>query len=168
MHGFNNGSSMVRDLCLTYDIILLQEIWLLKDNLDKINSLDSNFQSYSLSAMNAKSSSGILVGRPFGGVSILWRKNLSNNIRIIESDESDGNYLSVKLCIDGGDIVITCVYFPCLSSSKEYTVNSSAILSHIENMLTTYPDAKHIRAGDFNFECSNNVGFNMFTDVVKD
>jgi hypothetical protein len=35
-------------------------------------------------------------------------------------------------------------------------------------MLSNYPNAQHIIAGDFNFELSDNVGFNIFHDVVKD
>ena len=71
MDGFDNGLSMTKDLTVSHDIILLQEHWLLKGNLGKLDSLSTDFLSYGLSSMNAKSASGILVGRPFGGVGIL-------------------------------------------------------------------------------------------------
>lgn len=168
MHGFKNGLPMARELCKTHDLILLQEHWLLKNNLDKLDSIDRDFMSFNLSSMNAKSASGIMIGRPFGGVGILWRKNLANCIEILEGDENDGKFLSIMLHSGTYDIVITCVYFPCLSALNEYTISSSAIISHIDSMLTNYPTAKHIIAGDFNFECTNNIGFNLFSEVVKD
>ena len=54
MHGYNHGLPMVRDLCLNYDIILLQEHWLLKDNLCKLSAGDTNFDFLGLSSMSDK------------------------------------------------------------------------------------------------------------------
>src|ERR1051325_4851772 len=169
MHGFNNGLSMVKSLCSNHDFILLQEHWLLKSDLYKIDHIDQNFQSYSLSSMNTKASSGILTGRPFGGISILWRKDLSKSIKLLEGD-SDGKFLSIKMCNVGlKDLIITCVYFPCLSALSEYVVNSSLITAHIENVLCNYSDCEHIIAGDFNFECrQGNAGYDLFFDIIND
>ena len=52
---------MVKTLCQTYDIILLQEHWLLVllNNLYKIDDIDNAFQSYGVSSMNSKVQSGI-------------------------------------------------------------------------------------------------------------
>jgi len=170
MHGFNNGISTVQDLCLSYDIILLQEHWLLKANLNKIVDINSNFQAFSLSSMNDKAATGILVGRPFGGVAVLWRKTLSGCIKILESDDNEGKYFSFKLTGCGRqDIIITCVYFPCVTTSRDYIIASSAITSHIENILTNYADALHMVADDFNFVCNDgNLGYNLFRDIMTD
>ena len=62
---------MVRDLCLNYDIILLQEHWLLKDNLCKLSAVDTNFDDYGLSSMSNKASQSNLRGRLFNGVALL-------------------------------------------------------------------------------------------------
>ena len=117
MHGFNNGVSMVKSLCKAHDIILLQEHWLLTSNLYKLDQIDNNFQCYSISAMDHKVSSGILVGRPFGGVAILWNKKLSNCVNLLDCDHTYGRFISIKLCnkvnINVNSIVLTCVYFPC-------------------------------------------------------
>ena len=117
MHGFNNGVSIEKSLCKTHDIILLQEHWLLTSNLYKIDQIDNNFQCYSISAMDHKVSSGILVGRPFGGVAILWNKKLSNCVNLLDCDHTYGRFISIKLCnkvnINVNSIVLTCVYFPC-------------------------------------------------------
>jgi len=123
MHGYNSGLSMVKSLCLNFDIIMLQEHWLLTNNLSKLDNIDSNFQCCSISAMDNKAASGILVGRPFGGVAVLWRKSLSNRIKIVCSDDIDGRYISLKLCNSAArDIVMTCVYFPCITTRNDYVV----------------------------------------------
>ena len=170
MYGFSNGSPMLRSLCLKYDIILLQEHWLLESNLNKISNLCLNFQSHCLSSMNNKASAGIIVGRPFGGTAILWHKRLANRIQIIESGDTEGKIVSIKLRIKCGfDIIITCVYLPCVTSCNDYIVKCSSIYGYLENLLTEHAEAEHIVGGDFNFEfADNNVGFNLFKDILSD
>ena len=82
----------------------------------------------------------------------------------------DGKYISIKLCKTGmKDVIITCVYFPCISTLKDYTINTGPIIGHIENTLTSYSDARHIIAGDFNFDCtSSNVGFDLLKKILSD
>ena len=71
MHSFLNGLSMVKELCHKFDIILLQEHWLLEDNLCKLASIENDFAYCAVSSMTYKASLNILSGRPFGGVAIL-------------------------------------------------------------------------------------------------
>ena len=85
MHGFNQGSPTVRDLSLSIepDIFLLQEHWLTPTNLSK---LEENFPQYlciGTSAMRSSVESGVLYGRPFGGVCILVSKKLLHCTEII-------------------------------------------------------------------------------------
>ena len=173
MHGFNNGFSMLKTICLSYDIILLQETWLLESNLFKLNQVNNNFQSFSLSSMNNKVASGILTGRPFGGTSILWNKKLAHRVQILNHDTDDGRFISIE--ISGlnvcSDIIITCVYLPCVSTSSDYVVVVSNITAHLEAILDDYPEAEHIIAGDFNFYFDasiSNVGFNLMKDIISD
>jgi len=150
LHDLNNSASMLTELCNSHDIILLQEHWLLKQDLSKLDVIHPDFISYSLSIINEKTDKSILVRRRFGGVAVLWNKNLSNNICIIESDDVNGRYVSVKVhiktCVD---IILTCVYFPCVKSKAEYVISAGTIVGHIEIILNNYPQAEHIIAGDF-------------------
>src|ERR1700743_1948336 len=98
MHGFNNGRPLLESLCDTHDIILLQEHWLSSNDLYKLDSVNDKFNCHGVSAMDEKLSSGILVGRPFGGVAILWKNELSNFITIVESDCD--RYVAVQFCVD--------------------------------------------------------------------
>ena len=74
MHGFNQGATQLRDLCSTSDIIAVQEHWRAKHDLDKLYNFRDSFQCIAKSAMTNKLESGILVGRPFGGLAILIKK----------------------------------------------------------------------------------------------
>ena len=67
MHGLMNGHPMLKVLFDTHDIILVQEHWLQDSELHKINTINPNFDCFSLSSMTQKLSAGILIDRPFGG-----------------------------------------------------------------------------------------------------
>ena len=51
------------------------------------------FAFFGLSSMNMKTVQDILVGRPFGGVAVLWRKKLSKYITVIDKDEDNGKFI---------------------------------------------------------------------------
>ena len=96
MHGFNNGLPMLKSLCRDNDIILVQEHWLQKANLYKIEEIDNNFLSFSISSMNKKAEFSVLAGRPFGGCSILYRKTLSNRMHLMDYDREEDRYITMK------------------------------------------------------------------------
>ena len=52
----------------------LQETWLTHDELPLLRQIHADFDASGVSAMDTGDS--ILVGRPYGGVAILWRKQL--------------------------------------------------------------------------------------------
>ena len=70
LHGFNQGSSTVRDLLLTNTpyIFCLHEHWLTPGNLNKLDNLSDNYIAVGSSAMRVAVSAGIMRGRPYGGV----------------------------------------------------------------------------------------------------
>ena len=76
MHGFSQGLSSVRDLAISTapDVFLLQEHWLTPSNLHKF-SIFKDYFSFGCSAMSSTVESGIMRGRPFGGVMILIKKS---------------------------------------------------------------------------------------------
>ena len=103
-------------------------------------------------------SASIIKGRNHGMIAILWHKQFADRIQVLECDDVNGKFILLKLRdFWGRDCIITCVYFPCLTVCKDYIVNSSKVISHIENIMTQYPDCYHVLAGDFNFAytCGN-------------
>ena len=96
----------VRQLCDTHDIIFLQETWLTNDELSLLKCLHADFYADGVSAMDT--TSGILIGRPFGGICILWRKSIGACIHVhkyntrvmgIEFDNGSRKLLAVNIYI---------------------------------------------------------------------
>ena len=96
----------VRQLCDAHDIIFLQETWLTNDELSLLKCLRADFYADGVSAMDT--TSGIHIGRPFGGIGILWRKSIAciqvhkYNIRVmgIEFDNGSRKLLAVNMHYD--------------------------------------------------------------------
>ena len=82
MHGFYQGLSVMQDLTVNVndrpDIFLLQEHWLTPANLHKFDDYFSDYFSFGSSAMSKCVQSGVLMGRPFGGVISLVNKKLQH------------------------------------------------------------------------------------------
>ena len=75
------------ELCLESDIILVQEHWQTPANISNILNFSTYHTGYGISAMNACVDSGVLYGRPYGGVAILVRNSLVTHINSILCSE---------------------------------------------------------------------------------
>ena len=72
VNGFKSYECDIKVLCNHYDVFFLQELWLCEDELNKLKVVNPNFSGFGVSAIDTKS--GILSGRPHGGVCILWER----------------------------------------------------------------------------------------------
>jgi exonuclease III len=120
----------IREICKSADIIALQETWLLPHDVNYIGSIDDNFEYTSKSAVDT--SIGILRGRPFGGVALMYRKGVFTSVRVIECK-------SVRVAAISGSIgdrllLIFSVYMPTDDTSNlpEFTECISEISAIIE------------------------------------
>jgi hypothetical protein len=88
MHGFNQGISTVQDISssLLPDVYILQEHWLTPSNLNKFDIIKDYF-SFGSSAMLTAVESGVIYGRPFGGVMTLIKNSLRPFTQLIFSNE---------------------------------------------------------------------------------
>ena len=70
MHGFQQGCTVIDDLIdeIKPDDFLVQEHWLTPYNLSNFERRFSDYLSFGSSAMSSRLESGMLRGRPFGGV----------------------------------------------------------------------------------------------------
>ena len=113
MHGFNQGCQTVRDLTLacntSVDILLLQEHWLTPANLSKFEENFPMFMPFGSSAMRACVESGVLRGRPFGGVMTLVHKKWLKCTELVCATD---RYVVVLV----GNLLIANVYMPCAGS----------------------------------------------------
>ena len=168
LHGFNMGLGCLTDLCDHNDIVAIQEHWLPKNKLHQLCTVNSNFSAYGISSMNEATEEKIIRGRPFGGVGFLWRKELTNRIKILQSGVA-GRCLAVSVDVDDGrQIVLINVYFPCSENSSAYFNELGHCIGFIEGVLANCSQ-NVIILGDFNFSCTkSSPGFVRTLDVLKD
>ena len=72
------------DLCNSHDFVFLQETWMSRAQLPTLSNINNEFVGYGLSSL--KDEEQIYTGRPFGGISVLWRKTLNKYCSIITYD----------------------------------------------------------------------------------
>lgn len=145
MHGFNQGCIVIEDLIVKYNpnIILIQEHWLTPTNLIKLDKF-IGYVAYGCSAMSDAVESGLLRGRPFGGVSILINKNIRQLCEILNCSE---RFAIVKVA----NYIIVNVYLPCIGTVDRLHVCDD-IFNEIGATLSQYQDCEYIIAGDFNVD----------------
>jgi len=139
-----NSVQVVKDLCKTSDIVLLQEHWLLPQDLHLLSELDDDFLAFGTSPVNTEE--GILQGRPYGGVAVLWRQNIGLEVSIESCDEDRILAASVK----SGDrqMLLVCVYMPtdCVNHADLFMEN----LGKIESLSNDLGISNICIMGDFN------------------
>lgn len=79
--------SEIRELCESHQFVFfLQETWLLPNELNFLSSIHSDFYAVGQSAVNI--SNDVLIGRPYGGTAVLYRKHLAPFVRLLDSHDS--------------------------------------------------------------------------------
>ena len=148
--GINRGGHFISDLlklqCI--DIVLLQETWLLNSNLLDLADIHDDYLFGGKSGVD--STSGILSGRPHGGVAILWNKSLSHQVEVI--DIGNKRLFAIKIKLDTNETLLMInVYMPCDNRSKS-VVNEDyqTVIDDIEHVLLSLDYDSAIIYGDFN------------------
>ena len=98
LHGFNQGFTTIRDPILSKspNVFLIQEHWLIPDNLSKLNRDFDGYFAFGSSAMSNMINCGVWCGRPFRGVATLINVNLRSVCTTIASSEC---YCVIKYAI---------------------------------------------------------------------
>jgi len=143
MHGFNQGAPVIEDLISSEkpDVFMLQEHWLTPDNLCRFERYNDYF-CFGQSAMTACLQSGMLRGRPFGGVMCLIHKKLRKDTVLVHCDE---RYSVIKVF----NYLFINVYFPCSGSDNRLTVCYD-LIADISSWCDRYSLCNCVIAGDFN------------------
>jgi exonuclease III len=151
---------VLHDLCSQYDILLLQEHWLLPHELFTLKTLHNDFYATASSAVDT--SSGMLIGRPYGGVAILYRKSLASCIDVFKYD--DERIIGITLSSNVGSLLILCVYMPTNYGDAISLESYVEYLGKLQAIISQHPTMHTIIAGDFNCASDTNffVEFNKF------
>jgi len=173
LHGYNQGSSLLKDLCNNnYDIIAVEEHWLSATDLHKIINFHCDFQGFAWSAMTDKLQKDIIIGRPFGGLGLLVNRSLQlvvtvNNIHAL------CRCASLMLTFPNGfQLLLIIVYFPCVNREKhgnDYEDEILECLGFIEDSVEHNTADGILVVGDMNFEWrAANAGRGLFESLAEE
>ena len=102
-------------MCERSDLVLLQEHWLLPFELACLNNMHKDFLSTGNSAVDVSKS--VLVGRPYRGTAILYRKELAGCVSTVET--FDPRITAITFTSTVGSELLACVYMPCDTADFE-------------------------------------------------
>ncbi|KAG7310128.1 hypothetical protein JYU34_004669 [Plutella xylostella] len=134
----------VRMLCKDADIVALQETWLYSFDLAFLGSIDDQFSYTGKSAIDT--SVGILRGRPYGGVAILWRKSVFSQVQLVECNSE--RITGIKITTDDQSILVLNVYMP--TDSAENLLNFTECLCEVNAVIENSDVEAVYILGDFN------------------
>lgn len=131
------------------DILCLQETFLPKQELDKLNSVNSNFQGAGESTTDL--SLGLVHGRISGGVAIMWHKKYDPIVTVIRLGVDW--CIAIKVAQENNVFIILNIYTPyeCYSNEDVYLQRLAFIGSFIEECEYTCIYVM----GDFNADVSD-------------
>ena len=134
----------ISDLCSRSHLVFLQETWLLPSEVCLLNDVHPSFNSCSVSSINV--SERILVGRPYGGISILYHKNLTPFSQIIQYD--DDRLLGISVRLNGAVYLFINVYLTyfCDDNYSDYVM----YMGKLASILDGSDAAGVVILGDFN------------------
>ena len=99
------------------------------------------------------------VGRPYGGLAILWKNNLALSITPIKTNSS--RLCAVNVKSDKINIIIFNIYMPCDNNSDESFDIFGDVLFDLLSILDTYRGFDLIMGGDFNVDFKRNESRNL-------
>ena len=141
----------IYDLCCNADMVFLQEHWLLPNEISLLSDIHPDFVAIGHSAVDL--SQGVLVGRPYGGTGIMYRKSFGECItRVITYDS---RITAVILQSNYGPVLFVSVYMPTNYGDADCYEEYVAICGKI-TALFAESDAIHmVVVGDFNCQAGS-------------
>ena len=138
-----------------------QELWLTESQLPMLQKMGTHFVARS--GMEQAVSSRLMVGRPFGGVSICWSHDLDHLISPLANFRHK-RVVGVELKSDSGNYLFLCVYMPFYDSSRRTECINETVdaITMMENIIEQHPGHSVIIGGDFNTELQGNSPFDCF------
>ena len=143
-YGMKSSIVDLYELCRHNDLILLQEIWLFKFELNLISTIHPEFEAYGISAI--QHSEEIINGRPYGGLAILIRKQYRHICDFQTFDDS--RLLAVTISSSIEQYCFINVYMP-----YQHVDNYGTFMECIGKLSATIADSdmcNFIILGDFN------------------
>ena len=146
------------------DVLMLQETWLLKGNLQLLSSINRIYDSYGISGVNEDN---ILLGRPYGGLGFLWRKDMTPYITRIQTGCK--RICAINLKCKDVNILLINAYMPVDHQSKTHTAEEFiSTCDVIEVLANKYNNSILIIGGDLNIDFRRkNANDIYFMDLLQ-
>ena len=131
-------------VCDNSDIVFLQEHWLFPSDLPSLNNVHQDFMSFGISSLDP--SNGLLLGRPFGGVAVLWKNSIAQYVKPITFD--DDRIIGLECIIDDLKILLLGVYLPY--DTKKNFDQYVYYLAKLKSIVDDFDSPNVCILGDFN------------------
>jgi len=105
--------------------------------------------------------SDILVGRPFGGCAIMWRKSINAHLTVV--DTNSRRLCALRVCNDAVKLLLVTVYMPFEDANSNQT-RVEEFLSSVEYLSNQNKNCTVIIGGDFNVDFSRD---SYHTDLLN-
>ena len=140
------------------DILFLQEHWLHSFEFNNFSRILPGSQFVAKSSM---CDDNIIVGRPFGGVAIIWKHDCPFKIERI--DTCSPRLVAVRAYNDYVNVLFINTYMPCnINDKTEEFIN---ILTEIMTICNMYESSDVVLGGDFNCDlCLQDARADIFKE----
>ena len=152
--------SELYQLCEVYDIICIQEHWLLPFEVNMFAQLHVDFLSVATSAVTIDND--VLTGRPYGGTGILYKRSLSHAITVVDVKES--RMTALMLHTVHGPVLLVNVYMPTDYGTVDCAEEYMDICAKVSVLFSESDAACLLVIGDFN--CEYNVSSRFYDSLL--
>lgn len=131
------------------DVMFIQETWLIESKLNVLNGLS---QDYLANGVAATHECDILIGRPKGGLAILWHKTISNKCKFIRIPNTR-RACALEFHVDNQCFVLVNMYLPVDNQSKNRVCPEFLDTMDAVELFIQQCNGKHIIiGGDMNLD----------------
>lgn len=133
----------ISELLLDHDFVCVQEHWLFESG---ISGFENSLNNASVHAVSGMVESEFLQGRPYGGVAIIWRNDVKQNI--IRLTPRSKRICAVIICFDEFKVLLCSVYMPQKDNYNEY----EETLGILSELCSSNGIVRIVIGGDFNID----------------
>ena len=142
-------------------MVAIQETWYAKQNLQSLNCIHKDF--IGTGAATIDETQGLYHGHYPGGVALLWKKDISANVKKLEFNSDWA--VAIEINLGTSSLVILNIYMPyqCSQNQEQYIDNLWNIYSFIESINTT----NFMIIGDWNANLGTS-GNSLFGPIMEE
>jgi hypothetical protein len=148
-NSFRKHTDIIKNIVKNNDIILIQEIMLLRNDIDIVSCINENYD-FVITA-STYNENEICPGRPQGGLIIFFKKTLS---RIIKPVSLTNRLLGIKIQNGNDEILLINSYFPCEYNTHDSLCAYRSTIVSISEIIENENFSQLIIAGDINADPS--------------